>query len=146
MDNNELFRHFQISASGLHAERTRMQVIAKNIANAQVTRMADGSGPYRRKEVVFAHVMGRALGLEGRADVPGGVRVEGVVEADDEGPLVYRPGHPDADENGNVRMPNVDVSGQMVDLLMASRAYEANLNSIRAFQEMMRQTLGIGRQ
>ncbi len=145
MQNNDLFQHFDISASGLQAERLRMQVIAKNIANAQVTRMGDGSGPYRRKEVQFAHEMGRAMG-GGRAGVPGGVRVEGIYESSEEGALVYRPGHPDADENGNVRMPNVDVSVEMVDLLLASRAYEANLNSIRAFQEMMRQTLGIGRQ
>ena len=109
--------------------------------------MADGSGPYRRKEVVFAQELSRAMML--RSPEQGG-RVGGVSVAEvspDPAPFqrVHRPSHPDADSEGYVLMPNVNVAFEMVDLLTASRAYEANLSTLRAFQEMMRQTLSIGR-
>jgi len=142
MEPNEMFRSLDISGSALSAERLRMQIVATNIANAGVTRTEDG-GPYRRREVVFAEELARAIGEDG---IPrGGVRVAGVVPDPSEFERVYRPSHPDADEEGFVAMPNVNVALEMVDLLNASRSYEANLTSVRAFQEMMRQTLAIGR-
>ena len=144
MENNDLFRAFDISASGLHAERVRMEVITSNIASAGVTRMADGSGPYRRREVIFAQELSRAMMFREKHPV-GGVRVSRITSDPSPFPRVRRPGHPDADPEGFVRMPNVNTAFEMVDLITASRAYEANLSTLRAFQEMMRQTLSIGR-
>lgn len=143
--NNDMFRALDITGSALAAERTRMNVIAANLANANVTRMSDGSGPYRRKEVVFAQELTRALGMRAGFEDIGGVKIDAIYEDPSALQIVNRPWHPDADENGNVLMPNVNVANEMVDLLMASRSYEANLSSIKAFQEMMRQTLAIGR-
>ncbi len=144
MRGNDLFQALDISGSALAAERVRMQVVTTNIANAGVTRTAEG-GPYRRREVVFAEELARAIG-DDRDGIPaGGVRVAGVVPDPSAFERVYRPSHPDADDEGFVAMPNVNVALEMVDLLSASRSYEANLTSVRAFQEMMRQTLAIGR-
>ena len=144
MMGNDMFRALDITGSALTAERTRMDIIAENLANANVTRMADGSGPYRRKEVVFAQELSRAMMLRSNDRGVGGVRVAGIVEDNAEFQKLHRPWHPDADADGNVLMPNVNAAHEMVNLLMASRSYEANLSSIKAFQEMMRLTLGIG--
>ena len=130
-----------ISASGLSAERRRMEVIANNIANAYTTRAADG-GPFRRQNIVFASMLdSSAKYTQGSADVLRGVQVAGVVEDQTEFPFVYNPGHPDADENDMVEMPNVGVPNEMVDLITASRAYEANLKAMKNFREMAEQTL-----
>jgi flagellar basal-body rod protein FlgC len=136
MDN--LFRCLDVSASGLRAERTRMDIVAQNIANANVTRTESG-GPYARREVLFESLVGRS----GKA--LSGVRVKGVVR--DRSPFieVVDPGHPDADENGVVLMPNVKVPFEMVDLITAARAYEANLNLIKTFRDMVERALSIGR-
>ena len=140
------FGGLEISASGLTAERLRMDVTAENLANAQTTRGANGQ-PYRRKEVVlqeapgsFGATLSRAMGS--RADANGGgVQVAGVVE--DQTPLkrVYDPGHPDADAQGYVTMPNVDTVTEMVDLISASRAYEANVTAMNAAKQMFAHTL-----
>jgi flagellar basal-body rod protein FlgC len=129
----KIFRNFDISASGLTAERLRMNVIASNIANAETTRTASG-GPYRRKEVVFEP-------LES-----GGVKVSAVTE-DQTTPTrqVYEPGHPDANSEGWVEYPNVVLVNEMVDLLAATRAYEANVTAINATKSMMSSALNIGR-
>ncbi len=128
-----IFRSFAISASALTAERLRLSVIATNIANAETTRTPQG-GPYRRKEVVF----------QPRED--GGVEVAGIKE-DTTTPsrLVYDPGHPDANEQGFVEYPNVLVVNEMVDLLAATRAYEANVAAINATKSMLTSSLNIGR-
>jgi flagellar basal-body rod protein FlgC len=125
---NDLFRATGISRSGLNAERLRMEVTANNIANAFSTRGADG-GPFRRQDVVFAAV------LQDQAGQPtlGGVEAEDVVDDPTPFPVVYIPGHPDADGQGNVRMPNVEIPIEMVNLVTASRAYEANVRAAESF-------------
>jgi flagellar basal-body rod protein FlgC len=132
-----MFGGLEISASALTAERLRMDVTAENLANAQTTRGADGE-PYRRKEVVLQE---RASGFGAQLDRAMGVEVAGVVE--DQTPLkrVYDPGHPDADAQGYVAMPNVDTVAEMVDLISASRAYEANVTAMQAAKQMFSRTL-----
>ena len=142
-----MFDGLEISASGLTAERMRMDVVAQNLANAQTTRGADGQ-PYRRQEVVlqertptsgFGAALAGAMG--GRTRTPGGVQVAQI--AKDQTPLkrVYDPGHPDADANGYVQMPNVDSVSEMVDLISAQRAYEANVTAMQAAKQMFSKTL-----
>ncbi len=135
-----MFPSISISGSGLAAERRRMELVANNIANANSTRGADGE-PYRRQQLVFAAAIQDGRGA---TDDPGqlsGVKIIGVEGDDTEFPLVYNPGHPDADENGMVRMPNVQLPNEMVDLITASRSYEANLRALALFKEMIEQTL-----
>lgn len=135
-----LFRSFDISASGMSAERLRMDTIANNLANVNTTRTAQG-GPYRRQMVLFeerlAEVLGQAKGA--------GVRVRAIVEDDDPPRLEYNPSHPDADERGYVHLPNVNVVTEMVDMINASRAYEANVTAINAAKSMALKALEIGR-
>jgi len=133
-----------ISASGLAAERQRMEVVANNIANAHSTRTAEG-GPYRRQQVVFATELdksGAQLSTGGLA----GVRVTNIIDDPTALPQIYDPGHPDADANGNVLMPNVQLPNEMVDLMTASRAYEANLRALRLFRQMAEQSLALLRE
>lgn len=132
------------SASALRAERTRIEVAVSNLANAESTRGADGQ-PYRRRDVVLASdpvqsfdaVLGQATST--------GVKVAGVVE--DQSPFKrrYDPAHPDADANGFVAFPNVDVPEQMVDMVSASRAYQANLSAIGMVNDMIRRALDLGK-
>jgi flagellar basal-body rod protein FlgC len=144
-----LFGGLEISASGLTAERLRMDVTAENLANAQTTRGANGQ-PYRRKEVVleeapgsFGASLSAAMG-GGSGSNGGGVQVAGVVE-DNATPLkrVYDPGHPDADAQGYVSMPNVDTVTEMVDLISAQRAYEANVTAMQSAKQMFSRTLDL---
>lgn len=141
MFQNSSLNAADISASGLSAERHRMEVIANNIANAYTTRTPEG-GPFRRQNVVFQTMYDQAAGI---SKGPGagfqGVSIVDVVQDQSELPLVYNPGHPDADENGMVAMPNVSVPNEMVDLITASRSYEANLKAMKNFREMVEQTL-----
>jgi flagellar basal-body rod protein FlgC len=140
-----MFDAMEISASGLTAERMRMDVTAQNLANAQTTRGADGQ-PYRRKEVVLAErqdqgSFGAALTGAMSGGKPAGVEVAAIAE--DQTPLkqVYDPSHPDADANGYVQMPNVDTVAEMVDLISAQRAYEANVTAMQAAKQMFSKTL-----
>ena len=142
-----LFGGLEISASGLTAERLRMDVSAENLANAQTTRGTDGQ-PYRRKEVVLQEAAGSfgaslsaAMGPT-RAPRAAASQVAGVVQ-DTATPLkrVYDPGHPDADAQGYVSMPNVDTVTEMVDLISAQRAYEANVTAMQAAKQMFSKTL-----
>jgi flagellar basal-body rod protein FlgC len=140
-----MFDAMEVSASGLTAERMRMDVVAQNLANAQTTRGVDGQ-PYRRKEVVLAERAGEAsfgAALAGAmsGDKPAGVEVAAIAE--DQTPLkqVYDPSHPDADANGYVQMPNVDSVAEMVDLISAQRAYEANVTAMQAAKQMFTKTL-----
>ena len=145
-----LFDAINASGSGLTAERLRMDVTAENLANANTTRGADGN-PYRRKEVVlqqrdgsFGNVLGAAMGAGSAAGSrDGGVQVAGIVEDQSDFKLVYDPGHPDADPQGYVRMPNVNPVTEMVDLISAQRGYEANVTAIQAAKSMFGKTLDI---
>jgi len=146
-----MFDALNVSATGLTAERLRMDVTAENLANAQTTRGADGR-PYRRKEVVLAEVqnggfgsqLAKAMGANGAGgSQPGGVEVAGITQDQTPGKLVYDPGHPDADAKGYVRMPNVDTVAEMVDLISSSRAYEANVTAMNAAKQMFSKTLDL---
>lgn len=124
------------TSSALKAERIRMDVVAQNIANANTTRDVDGQA-YRRKVVSFESL----LSPTGET----GVRVADVTTDDTPGERVHNPGHPHADKEGMVRMPNVSTSTEMVDLITASRAYEANLAVVRNARQMAVRALSIGR-
>ena len=133
-----------IAASGLAAERMRMEIAANNIANANTTSTPQG-GPYRRQQLQFSTAMQNSLRSNTAAvsDGLGGVIVKSVSEDQTELPLVYNPGHPDADAEGFVRMPNVQLPIEMVDLMTAGRAYDANLKSLQMFRQMAEQALSL---
>jgi flagellar basal-body rod protein FlgC len=142
-----LFSGIDASASGLTAERLRMDVISNNIANVNTTRTAEG-GPYRRQLVVFSpRSDGGAFGqiFSQQMDAGDGVRVAGIVK--DNSPLreVYDPSHPDANSKGYVEMPNVNVVSEMVDMITATRAYEANVTAINSAKSMAAKALEIGK-
>jgi len=134
-----LFNAIDAAASGLTAERLRMDVTAENLANAQSTRGANG-GPYRRKVVVLQEAgqsgFGAALaGAMGSGRAASGVQVAGIQEDPAPNRRVYDPGHPDADRQGYVSMPNVNPVTEMVDLISASRAYEANVTAMQTAKQ-----------
>ncbi len=140
-----LFDAINTSGSGLSAERLRMDVTAENLANAQSTQGADGQ-PYRRKEVVlrqagggFETALTSAMG-PGSATPARGVEVVAIAEDQAPNRMVYDPGHPDANADGYVSMPNVDPVTEMVDLISASRAYEANVTAMQAAKTMFTKT------
>lgn len=139
---DSLFRGMRISATGMSAERVRVDTIAENIANARTTRTPEG-GPYRRKMVVFEPLfMQQADGSK----LARGVRVTHVLQ-DDETPfeVIREPGHPDADADGMVEYPNVNTTREMADLITALRAYEANLSAEDALRRMAERALEIAR-
>ncbi|MGE5676596.1 MAG: flagellar basal body rod protein FlgC [Pseudomonadota bacterium] len=138
-----------ISASGLTAEKLRMDVISRNIANVNTTRTADGT-PYRRQVVVFqednkAMSFSDYLNAASKNMLGSGVKVVGITEDKTPFKSVYDPGHPDADEQGYVKMPNVEVMTEMVNMISASRAYEANVTAINSTKSMAMKALEIGR-
>ena len=167
-----LFNTMTISASALTAQRFRMDVIANNLAQVETTRGADGL-PYRRQQVVFQeafverspqrsfryhldqvmrrtrpeHSFGLLVGsvTPGRPTVGGGVRVVDIVQDQSELRRIYDPGHPDADEEGYVLYPNVNSILEMVDMISATRAYEANVNAHNGARSMILKALEIGR-
>jgi flagellar basal-body rod protein FlgC len=135
-----------IAASGLHAQRIRMQAISANLANLQTTRGPDGQ-PFRRQVALFRSVPGGddfASELDEQRKLYA-VRVEKVVPADREPIWVYDPEHPDADERGYVGMPNINLVEEMTDMLNAARSYEANLAVLQTARAMNRQALELGR-
>jgi len=133
------FGVFHVSASALAAQRQRMNVIASNLANAHSTRTTEG-GPYRRQDVVFTTepLSSGEAGLEG-------VKVDNIVRDDSPFKMVYDPGHPDAGQDGFVAMPNVNVIEEMVNMMMASRAYEASVTSFNLSKTMFLKTLELGK-
>ncbi|HEY0343590.1 MAG TPA: flagellar basal body rod protein FlgC [Solirubrobacteraceae bacterium] len=144
-----LFDAINTAATGLSAERLRMDVTAENLANAQTTKGADGQ-PYRRKVVALEQAgTGAGFGptLSGVMDrgtgSAAGVRVAGISADATPNRLVYDPGHPDADARGYVSMPNVQPVTEMVDLISASRAYEANVTVMQTAKQMFSKTLEI---
>ncbi|MFN3531390.1 MAG: flagellar basal body rod protein FlgC [Candidatus Brocadia sp.] len=135
---------FDISGSGLSAERIRMNVIANNIANANATETPEG-GPYRREQVVFSSLLNKTMqkgGVKGTERL-GGVKVQRIQKSTEPFNRVYIPGHPKADAKGFVEMPNVSVIMEMVDLVTATRSYEANLAVINSSKEMNNRALSI---
>ena len=138
---------FDVTASALRAERTRMSVVAQNIANAEVSGSA-ANPPYRRQRVLFESVLedavGRARGQGGRSGAAGEIRAT-VADAPGDFRRVKIDGHPDADADGWVLFPNVNVVDEMVDLIDASRTYEANLSALRTWRQMLRQTIEMAR-
>ena len=149
-----MFSAFNVNASGLTAQRLRMDVISENVANAQTTRTEDGT-PYRRKVVTFAQKgsqtpFSKVLGhvTNGYNAYSGqGVKVDGIYEdTNSEMKKVYDPSHPDADENGYVTYPNVNIITEMTNLIDASRAYEANSTAFSASKSMALQGLQLTQQ
>src|SRR5262245_22046488 len=132
------------SASALNVERTRIEVAVSNLANAESTRGPDGK-PYRRRDVVVAadpkSSFEAALGQAGTV----GVKVQGIVEDSEPFKRRYDPSHPDADAEGFVALPNVDTPEEMVNMLSASRAYQANLTAIGLIRELVQKALEIGK-
>lgn len=144
----DFFDALHTSASGLGAQRLRMNLISSNLANVNTTRTVEG-GPYRRKEAVFA---ARTLNgdfkriLEAqRAGQPATVEVVGVYQEATPPIKKYDPRHPDADAEGYVAMPNINITEEMVNMISASRSYEANVAAIRATKNMALKALEIGR-
>lgn len=139
-----------ISSSALTAQRMRMDVIAENLANITTTRDADGN-PYRRRYVTmgaresFSDTLSAAMDTGYTKAVGGGVRVTSIQEDESPFKMNYDPTHPDADENGYVLMPNVDLAHEMVDMLSATRSYEANITAVNAIKNMAMQALQIGK-
>ena len=131
-----------VTASALNAEKTRMDIVAQNIANAQTTRGADGKA-YQRKQVTFETILqGAGAAHDTRA---GGVRVAQIKDDTTAGAMVYNPAHPDANDKGMVQMPNVNLATEMVDLISSTRGYEANLAVVKNAKQMARKALSIGK-
>lgn len=131
----------QISGSALGAQKKRLEVVAENLAGAEVTRTADGT-PYRRKDVVFKTFHDHLAEAGGKKG-PDLVKAEVALDPRPL-PVVHDPGHPDADANGNLRMPNVNVMEEMMNMISASRSYEANVKAVGAAKQMARAALRIG--
>ncbi|MBN4051824.1 flagellar basal body rod protein FlgC [Parvibaculum lavamentivorans] len=130
----DLVKSMMIAASGMRAQSGRMRVLAENIANSQSTATVPGEDPYRRQIVTFRSELDRELG----ANV---VRVGKPIQDQSDFELKYMPGHPAADENGYVQMPNVNGLVEAMDMKEAQRSYEANLNMIQVSRRMLSQTI-----
>lgn len=142
-----MFGAIDAAASGLTAERLRMDVISNNIANVNTTRTAEG-GAYRRQMVVFApreNEMTFSQVLSEKMDAGNGVKVVGITKDNSPTHRVYDPAHPDANQDGYVEMPNVNVVTEMVDMITATRAYEANVTTINSAKSMALKALEIGK-
>ncbi len=143
-----LFSTISVSASGMSAQRQRAQVLVENIANADTTRTAEG-GPYRRRDVVFQTAPAASSFssvLESQIQGQGnGVRVSDVVVDNSAPDRRYMPGHPDADADGYVSFPRMNPAEDMVDLLGASRAYQANVSAISAVKDMIQRSIDLFR-
>lgn len=146
------FNSIDISASALTAQRLRMDMISQNIANAGATRTEKGT-PYRRKIMIMKEKESESglpfssfLTQSGKKKIAGnGVKVDRIIEDKTPFKQVYNPGHPDADENGYVKMPNVDIVTEMVNMISATRSYEANITAINTTKSMAVKALDIGR-
>jgi flagellar basal-body rod protein FlgC len=128
-----------ITASALEAEKMRVDITSQNIANAHTTQGLDGK-PYQRRVVAFESVLNQEMGQNMQ-----GVRISDIKQDQSPGEVIYNPEHPHADEEGNVQMPNVNIAYEMVDMVTASRSYEANLAVVRNARQMANQALSIGR-
>lgn len=144
----DFFTAMEVSSSALTAERTRMNLISSNLANANSTRTAEG-GPYKRKDAVFTADPGKPTFGSTLSRInggrPDGVKVTRIVEDQSAPRLKFDPRHPDADQSGYVALPNVNVVEEMADMITASRAYEANVTAAQAAKSMAMKTLELGR-
>ena len=143
----DLFNSFDIASSALKAQRTRLDTISANMANIETTRTPQG-GPYKRKMVVFETQQpsfDQQLSSAMQQSQPQGVRVSQITTDQAEPRMMFDPGHPDANEDGYVAMPNIDLLEETADMMMATRAYEANITSIKASKRMALKALEIGR-
>ena len=140
-----LFSSLQVSASGLAAQRTRAEMLVENMANAETTRTPEG-GPYRRKDVVFfTDRQASPFSAVFQMELAQGVRVADVITDDRAPELRYLPGHPDADANGYVAFPRLNPAEEMVDLLNASRSYQANVAAMTAVRDMINRSIDLMR-
>ncbi len=141
----DLLSGIDSSAAALEAQKFRMDIISQNIANAQTSRGPDGK-PYQRKQVVFENLLRGSKGLE-RDDLTKGplLQVTRVMSEQTPPRLVHIPGHPDADQNGMVAMPNISIHREMVDMISSSRAYEANLSVVKTARSMAQKTMSMGK-
>ena len=143
-----LFSSFSVSSSGMTAERIRAEVLVENIANADSTRTAEG-GPYRRRDVVFqSQSVGSPFSsvLNDQFDNPAkGVGVSEIIADNSDPDRRYMPGHPDADQDGYVSYPRINPAEDMVDLLGASRSYQANVSAISAVKDMIQRSIDLFR-
>ena len=150
----DLFKIFSVSGSGMAAQRSRMTVVAGNLANSETTRTPDG-GPYRRRDVIFKAVPAQGeLNAEFAAEFDKlsdgvseaqGVEVVGVKQSSRPARKIFDPNHPDADGEGYVALPNINPMEEMVDMLSAVRSYEANLATYNTTKSLIRKILDIGR-
>lgn len=144
----DFFNAMNVSSSALTAERTRMNLISNNLANAATTRTPEG-GPYKRKDAVFSEVPSTKsfAGTLNRlkSATPGGVEVTQIIEDPSPPRLEYNPTHPDANPEGYVAMPNVNYVEEMADMITVSRAYEANVTAAQAAKSMAMKTLELGK-
>jgi flagellar basal-body rod protein FlgC len=144
-----MFEILKTSGSALTAQRLRMDVIASNLANAEATSTPEG-GPYKRERVVFEPILRDTFEKTTNPDAPQGptsqgVAVRGVIQDDEEPRMVYDPTHPDANDDGFVAYPNVDLVTEMTDMLSASRSYEANITVLNVAKSMAQKALDLGR-
>ena len=143
-----LFNSLSVSASGMTAQRQRAEVLVENIANADTTRTA-GGGPYRRQDVVFeAQSVGQPFSSVYQAQLdnqPKGVAISQIVVDQSEPDRRYLPGHPDADKDGYVSFPKMNPAEDMVDLMGASRGYQANVSAISAVKDMINRSMDLFR-
>lgn len=148
-----MFKGLNIASGGMSAQRARLHVISSNIANASTTRTEDG-GPYKRQEAVFRTTLPEGWAEAMKDGTPEsaavdlslrGVEISEVQEDNVPGPIVFDPGHPDADEDGNVELPNVNPVEEMVDMIAASRSFEANAQSFQTLRDMITRAMDIGR-
>lgn len=138
-----MFDVLAISSSGLRAQRNRLEVIATNLANVHTTRTEEG-GPYRKKDIIFAShdVSDEKFGALLKKKVEG-VKVDAIQESNKTFERIFDPAHPDADKAGYVMLPNVNVMEEMVDMMSATRSYEANANVISTTKHMFMKALDI---
>ncbi len=138
-----LFSAIQVSTSGMAAQRTRAEMMVENMANSETTRTAEG-GPYKRKDVIFASdLQSSPFSSVFQNELSEGVRVAEVVEDNQPPDMRYIPGHPDADANGYVAFPRTNPSEEMVNLMSASRSYDANVAAISAVKDMINHSISI---
>jgi flagellar basal-body rod protein FlgC len=140
-----IFKSMEISSSGLSVERMRLDTISSNIANSSTTKTEDGE-VYTKKTVTFKERYKSEINELGiKENVSAGVEIDEIAESDNEFKKVYEPSHPDADEDGFVTYPNVDILEEIVDMMAATRAYEANVTTFNASKSMLLKALEIGK-
>jgi len=143
----DVFDSLKISSSALKAERLRLNAISSNIANIETTRTPEG-GPYKKREVVFrstGKIFEKSLKEKMQGAAIQGVEVAEIRQSDDPPKMIYDPSHPDADAEGQVAMPSINLFEEMADMMTATRAYDANIAAVKATKHMAMKALEIGR-